>query len=304
VTFKQFTAFAAVAKHRSITKAAQALGVSQPSISKHLKTLEEKYNVKLLSRDAGRIELTEEGTVLLRDVEGILSQLQRIEQRFARFARNSISERPTVLKIAGSYAASALLLPSLLALFKRKHSDVPIVLRTGSTKNIKEMLLKSEVEIALLNETPVNPNLVGEVFRKEQLVVFAAANHPLARKKQLRLSDLNAAPLVATGGKGRRSTTEKILNGLADQGFRAKIAIRCGTPESVKAIVKKQIGVGILFRDTVMPEIKKKLFKRLNCGGLKLVGQSYIVYYNNRLLTPGAREFLTLLRTRGDKNVS
>src|SRR5262249_33138098 len=78
VSLKQFVAFATVAKHRSITQAARALAVSQPSISKHLKLLENKYKVKLFSRETGRLELTEDGLGLLEDVEIVLSQLDKI----------------------------------------------------------------------------------------------------------------------------------------------------------------------------------------------------------------------------------
>ena len=94
------------------------------------------------------------------------------------------SKQSDPLKIAGSYAASALVLPSLLVNF---------ILRTGTTREVKTMLLNSTVEIALLNELPVNPVFVSEPFRKEKLVVFAAPNHPLARKKKLTLSDLRQA---------------------------------------------------------------------------------------------------------------
>jgi len=163
------------------------------------------------------------------------------------------------------------------------------------------MLLNSEVEIALLNQSLGNPNLAAEPFREEKLIMFAAPSHPLVRKAELTLSDLNNAPFVATGGKGRASTTEKILKRFWHRGLRASVAIRCGTPEAVKAIVKNGIGVGILFQDTVIPEIRKKVFKPIKFPGLRLVGQSYIVYYKDRPLSANAREFLSLLRKKADK---
>jgi DNA-binding transcriptional LysR family regulator len=295
VSFTQLTAFAAVAETRSITKAAQALRVSQPSVSKHLKNLEAHYRVKFFERDGGVLELTEDGRTFQRRVSSILSQLAELEREFSRSADTGVSEP---LKVAGSYAASALLLPSVLAAFQKTHLNVRIILRTGSTNNVKAMLLNSEVEIALLNEKPVNPQLAGDVFREEKLVVFAASSHPLARKRKLALSDLNNALLVATGGKGRLSTTEKILKSCADQGVRARVGIRCATPEAVKAIVKKRIGAGILFEDSVLPDIRKRVFRALKFPGLKMAGQSYVVYYKGRPLSAHAADFLALLQGR------
>jgi DNA-binding transcriptional LysR family regulator len=164
---------------------------------------------------------------------------------------------------------------------------------------MKGMLLKAEVELALLNERPTNPNLVAEKFREEELLVFAAPGHPLSRKKELSLAEFNQAPLVATGGKG--SSSERILKLFARRGLRAQVAIRCGTPEAVKAIVRKGIGVGILFADMVAPEIRDKIFKALKFPGLKLIGHSYIVYYKNRPPSSHTLEFLALLREKRNK---
>jgi len=199
------------------------------------------------------------------------------------------------LKIAGSYAASALLLPSLLVNFKNKHRDTSIILRSGTTREVKTMLLNSTVEIALLNELPVNPEFASEPFRKEKLVVFAAPNHPLARKKRLTLSDLRQAALVTTG---MASAVDKMLNHLVQEGLGAKIAIQCGSPASVKIVVKNKIGLGILFQDMLIQEIRNKLFKVLEIPGLALTVQSYIVYYKDRPLSPPAKDFLALLRKR------
>ncbi|HWO41496.1 MAG TPA: LysR family transcriptional regulator substrate-binding protein, partial [Candidatus Eisenbacteria bacterium] len=140
--------------------------------------------------------------------------------------------------------------------------------------------------------------LVAEVFRKEKLIVFTAPNHPLSKKKRLTLSDLSNTVLIATGGKGRLSTTEKIIKQSAELGVKAKVGIRCATPEAVKAMVRKRIGAGILFQDSVMPDIRKKIFKILRFSRLQMVGQSYVVYYKDRPLSAHARDFLVLLNAR------
>src|SRR6059058_6200173 len=251
-------AFQAVANSGSITKAAQLLHVSQPSISKHVKNLERDCGVKLFERNVGAAELTDAGSSLLRHVD-------------------------------------ALLVPSLLVNFKSKHRDTSIILRSGTTREVKSMLLNSTVELALLNELPVNPEFASEPFRKEKLVVFAAPNHPLARKKRLTISDLRQAALVTTG---MASAVDKMLNHLVQEGLGAKIAIQCGSPASVKIVVKNKIGLGILFQDMLIQEIRNKLFKVLEIPGLALTVQSYIVYYKDRPLSPPAKDFLALLRER------
>ena len=292
MNFAQLKAFQAIANNGSVTRAAQLLQVSQPAVSKHLKKLEEDYGVKLFERSAGAAELTDAGSSLLRHVNAILVHLEEAKRELKSPESSTKSE---ILKVAGSYAASALLLPSLLVNFKSKHRDTSIILRTGTTREVKTMLLNSTVELALLNELPANPDFASEPFRKEKLVVFAAPSHPLARKKQLTLSDLRQAALVTTG---MASAVDKMLNHLVHEGLGGKIAIQCGSPASVKIVVKNKIGLGILFQDMLIQEIKNKLFKVLEIPGLALTVQSYIVYYKDRPLSPSAQDFLALLRQR------
>jgi DNA-binding transcriptional LysR family regulator len=292
MNFTQLKVFHAVANSGSVTRAAQFLHVSQPSVSKHLKNLERDYGVKLLERNAGAAELTDAGSSLLRHVNAILAHLEEAKNQLKAPKKLTKSDP---LKIGGSYAASALLLPSLLVKFKNTHRDTSIILRTGTTREVKSMLLNSTVEIALLNELPVNPDFASEPFRKEKLVVFAAPNHPLARKKRLSLADLRQAALVTTG---MASAVDKMLNHLVHEGLGARIAIQCGSPASVKIVVKNKMGLGILFEDMLIQEIKNKVFKVLGVPGLALTVQSYIVYYRDRPLSPSAQDFLALLRQR------
>jgi DNA-binding transcriptional LysR family regulator len=288
----QLMAFQAVANSGSITKAAQLLHVSQPSISKHIKNLERDCGARLFERNVGAAELTDAGSSLLRHVNVIIGHLEEAKKEL-RSPKNGTKSEP--LKVGGSYAASALLLPSLLVNFKSKHRDTSIILRSGTTRELKTMLLNSTVDLALLNELPVNPDFASEPFRKEKLVVFAAPSHPLARKKPLTLSDLRQATLVTTG---MASAVDKMLNHLVHEGLGAKIAIQCGSPASVKILVKNKIGLGILFRDMLIQEMRNKIFRVLEIPGLALTVQSYIVYYKDRPLSPPAKDFLALLRKR------
>ena len=187
----QLIAFQAVANNGSITKAAQLLHVSQPAVSKHLKKLEREYGVKLFERNAGTAELTDAGSSLLRHVNAILVHLDDAKKEL-KSPKDLI--KSDSLKVAGSYAASALLLPSLLVNFKSKHRDTAIILRTGTTREVKTMLLNSTVELALLNEFPVNPAFTSEPFRKEKLVVFAAPSHPARAEEAVELIRSSSSP--------------------------------------------------------------------------------------------------------------
>lgn len=296
MTFTQLMAFKAVADNGSVTKGAHLLNVSQPSVSRHLKNLEEYYGVKVFERSAGVTELTDKGRIILRRVNAILFHLEKLKEEVKPSDDLSKSQP---LKVAGTYAALALLLPSVMAAFERKHPDTPITLRSATTKDAMTMVLNSTVEIAIVNEKPINPHLESEPFQKEKLILFVVPNHPLARKAKLSLSDVNKARFVSTGG--RISTTERILRRFAHQGLKTKLGIRCATTDAVKAFVRERMGVGILFKDAVHNELRSGVFTPLAVPGLELTVQSYITYCAERALSAYAREFLTLLRTKSHK---
>ena len=115
MNFTQLKAFQAVANNGSITRTPQLLHVSQPSVSKHLKNLEADYGVKLFERNAGAAELTDAGSSLLRHTNSILVHLDEATKEL-KSPKSWTKSDP--LKVAGSYAASALLLPSLLVNFQ------------------------------------------------------------------------------------------------------------------------------------------------------------------------------------------
>jgi DNA-binding transcriptional LysR family regulator len=293
MTLRQFTAFAAVASHLNITKAAQALRMSQPSLSKLLKGLKEDYKVALFTRTGKGIELTEEDVEFLKQIEPVLAQLQVIE---GRCSNNSHSQQATPLRVGGTYALSSSILSSLLAIFKKRYPDVEVVLRSNAAVMLEQMILKGHLEIALTSVAPRSPELTAEFCVPLKLVAFAAKGHPVAHEKQLTLADLERMPLIIRDAANKHGTTETLLQKFRSLGYRPNIVMRCESPEAIKTAVSKKLGVGILYQDVLKQPTARGLFKQLRVSGLPIEGKSYIVYHKQRPLSPSGEAFLKLLR--------
>ena len=293
MTFRQFTAFAEVAKQLNITKAAQALRMSQPSMSKHLKTLEEDYKIKLFTRYAKGIKLTDQGREFIRDIEPILAQLQKVNQRYLSGVAEKKHEQ---LKIGGTYGPSSRILPSLLSSFKKRYPHIDVVLRSNSNAIIHHLVLSGELEIAITSRKPNSFLLYAEPYVPLRRVAFVARNTPLARKNTLNLIDLADVPLIIRGAGESSSSIYLLLNNLKKQGHKLDIAMRCESPEAIKMAVKQNLGVGFLYHDAVKESVDKGSFKIIQIRGLNMEGQTYIVYHNQRPLSHSAEEFLKLLR--------
>lgn len=293
MTIKQFIIFATVARHLNITRASQELHISQPSVSQHLKLLAEDYNVKLFKKSKRGIVLTGSGNLFLTKLMPILAQLDELKRAFVN---ESTESQVDSLVIGGTYGPSALLLPSLTGVFKRSYPRVELELRSANRPYMERLVLSSEVDIALVTGRPGSSNLVVEPYRKEKLVAFVARNHPLVSKRELTLTDFARVPLIIHGRKNSANTVTGILRGLQEKGLEPVVAVRCESPDAVKTAVRKKIGLGILYQDTVRRELGNGEFIHVKVHRLKLEGESFIIWYKDKPLSSAAWAFLNLLR--------
>ena len=117
---------------------------------------------------------------------------------------------------------------------------------------------------------------------------------PLTKRQKLSCDDLADMPLIVREGRG---STHKMLALLRSRGVKLNIALRCASPDALKAAVRKKMGVGILFCNLIEEDVRRKDLKLLRFAGLpRIIGNSYIVYNKNKALNAHTTEFLSLLR--------
>ncbi len=286
--------FAAVARHRNFSRASRKLHISQPAVTKQIKLLEKEYNTTLFTRGSRGVQLTEKGKAFLKDVRRLIKRYDKLKEKFG-----SVSSRSSVkaLSVGGSYSPSASFLPSLMARFKKNHPDVQLDLRTDNRLAVERMVLKGEVELAVINNPPLNGNLKMELYRSEPVVAFVASGHPLAKRKHVAWEDLRPVSFILRREERGSGTTVEYIKHLRMQGFSPSVRMRCDTPTEVKESVRRKIGVGVLYQDSVAESIKRREFKILKIPGEAFMGKSFIVYHKNRSLSPLAQEFLEVLRS-------
>jgi DNA-binding transcriptional LysR family regulator len=284
--------FVKVAKHRSLAKTARGMHVSSSSISQRLKSLENDFGVKLYKRNKDGIELTDSGHAVLSTASQVLDQIDNLRKTLNPNAQKAVKK----LTIAATYNPSAKYLPLAIASFQKSHPEIELVFITSYRRIVEKCVRDGEADIALI-QTPTQTSSLDlhfEHFVVDRLVFFAYAGHPVARKQTVRLEDLAALPLVIRNGKG---TTHKALDLLRARGLKLNVALRCATPDAVKAAVRSKVGIGILFQNMIEEEVRRREFKPLRITALPaLTGDTYIVYSKRKPLTLPASVFLELLR--------
>jgi DNA-binding transcriptional LysR family regulator len=288
MTLHQLRIFGAVAKHLNVTKAAHEVRISQPTVSKQLRLLEEEFRVKFYSRVGQGIELTEEGRRFWQAVQPILKGVNELRKTFPKTAKET-----EFFIVGGTQSPSSSLIPEALQAFKLKHPDVQPILRTGDSPILERMLLNSEVELALISKPSRDPRIALDPFCSEPIVAVVSAKHPLAKKQKLDLEELAKAPfIVRTGGT--------IAKRLAEIGIKLNPAIMCSSSEAVRSAVQSAVGIGLFFRDSVESGLREGYLKTIEIPRLKEIHvQFYTISRKGTPLSPYANDFLVLLqRTR------
>ena len=293
----QLAMFAAVARHGNLTKASEELGSSEPTVSRRLKSLQDHYGTQFLRRVSKGMEVTPEGKAFLRRIRPILAQVAALT---GSFKPTAVKDAPRVLRVGGTFSASARLLPRLLAGIRRHHPGTDITIRTRASDQLERSVLLSSMDLAVTERVAPSAALITEPFLPEKVVLFVLFNHRLAKKSQLKVADLLKEPLLLRGWLGASGVTDMALEKLRS-GAAVKIAMYCDGPTSIKAAVRQKMGVGVVSADVIRSEVASGEFKILKVRGLELAGQSYIVYSKQRSLSPIAQEFLEMLRRERDR---
>jgi DNA-binding transcriptional LysR family regulator len=206
--------------------------LTQPAISKRLKSLQQELGTKLYQRTGRGIELTEAGRSFLKKLEPILNQIAELKETCD--GKIPEEKKTKVLYIAAAFSMAANLLPSIIRRFERLHADLQVDCQTGSSQQIQQLILEGRAEIGLSTYRSLNSDIVSEPFRVQSLVFFVKRRHALAKRRRISLKDVLAYPLVTRAMMGAPTWAQDVLKELSDRGYKPRIALRCNGPLQVK----------------------------------------------------------------------
>lgn len=239
---QQLAYFLAVAQNGHFTKAAEALGITQPSLSKQIKVLEADLGAPLFSRARGHIGLTPAGEILLPLAERILTDVET--------AKLEVQELATLRRGRLRLGATPSLCVGLLAnALKRFHADYPgiqLVVEEGGSRDLVRDLIRGALDVALViaplaNDTPL---VTIPLLRENLVVVRSTGDSTLPNRSPLRITDLRDQPLVMfrRGYDLRRTTIEACRNA----GFEPRFAVEGGETDAVLRFVEVGLGAAVL----------------------------------------------------------
>lgn len=285
-----------VAELRSFSLAAGHLSLRQPTVSAHIRELEEKLGAKLLNRVGGEVTPTALGQVLLGRAKALLALKRETIAAVDHFQGKLSGE----LLIGGSNIPGEYILPRKLGAFLRKHPEVKPVLRIGDSAGIVEAVLDGGVELGFVGFKGGDGRLSFQKIWKDEMVLAVPKGHPWARLKAVSLSDLKREGFISReGGSG---TLRSFRSLLSRKGQKLEellhVIMELGSTEAIKEALIAGLGVSILSRTSIQREIGDGLLKEIPIRGLKLERDFYQVFHRDRPLSPVSQSFIHFLKNR------
>ncbi len=186
MTLTQLRYLVAIDRHRSFTRAAEACGVAQPTLSTQIRKLEEELEVTLFHRDRFRVRPTDIGAAIVEKAERILAQVDQLRVRAAEAEGEVAGElRLGVIPTVGPFV-----LPRSLPALVRRHPGLSVVVTELTTSDLLNELLAGRIDAALLATAEEVAGLEQEPLFDEPFVAYLSSNHPLLDRKALRREDL------------------------------------------------------------------------------------------------------------------
>jgi molybdate transport repressor ModE-like protein len=233
-----------VARHGSISAAAESLSYTQSAISQQIAALESEAGMKLLERRPRGVRLTTAGQTLVEHAERILARLQAAEAELSAIA----GLRGGQLRMASFPTAGATLMPVAIANFRASYPEVTLTLAEGEPQDIAARLKAGEFDLALLFEFAGESLLQQDMTRVElledPLYLALPQEHPLAGRKKLRLEDLASQAWVQTSSAS--PCARHVVDSCRAAGFEPKVSFESDDYQTVQGLVAAGVGVALI----------------------------------------------------------
>ncbi len=255
-SFRQLQSLVLVARLESVSKAAEAMHLTQPAVSLQLRTLEDITGTALTRKVGRNVQLTAAGEVMAAFSERILHLWEQAGDELA--ALNGISSG--TLRI-GAVTTAEHLLPPLLVPFTLARPDVRLKLQVGNRVEIVNLLARQEIDLAIMGTPPRELRTNAARFARHPMGFVASPAHPLMRKKKVTLADVSAANLlVRERGSGTRTAVERLFK---EGGHPLNFGSEVSSNEAIKRMVSAGLGLGFLSVHACALEFQAGLIKLL-----------------------------------------
>ena len=295
VTVHQLRLLVEVIDRGGFSRAAEALGLSQPAISHQMRALSTSVGLPLLEVVGRRVRLTQAGTLVYEHAKRILAEF---EDAGAALDELRGLRRGTI-RMAGDTTVGIYVLPDLLGAFRHEYPSIEVRLGVDNRQGVYDRLVAGEVDFVVVGRPWVNASipLIVRPFLDNELIAIASPRHRLAGRAQVTLAELAAEPFIGREpGSGTRETAEEALRAA---GLAVRPVMELASNGAIKRAVARDLGVSILSRYATALELQIGHLVELPVVGFPLRRQWHLAYARDRRLGPVDEAFLRFVDSPG-----
>jgi DNA-binding transcriptional LysR family regulator len=287
-SLRQLEIFVAISRTESVTRAADELSLSQSATSTALGEFERQFDLQLFDRIGKSLRINETGRQLLPRAVELLDRAHEIEallQGHAGFGYMKIGATLTV----GNYLATI-----LVARFLQEHPESRIQLQVHNTSTIVQQIVNHELDLGLIEGDSHHPDIEVQPWIADELVVFSAPDHPLAKLGNISIEQLLQEPwILREKGSGTRETFDRALR---NNHAKLNIRLELEHTEAIKRAVESGLGIGCISRLALKDAFRRGSLVPLATPELNLGRYFYFLWHKQKYQTTGMREFIALCK--------
>jgi DNA-binding transcriptional LysR family regulator len=287
-SLRQLEIFVAISKTESVSRAAEAIALSQSATSTALSELERQFNLQLFDRVGKSLSINETGLQLLPRAVDLLDRAKEIEallQGHAGFGYMKIGATLTV----GNYLTTL-----LVAKFLQEHPESRIQLQVHNTSTIVQQIVNHELDLGLIEGDTNHPEIEVQQWIADELVVFSAPDHPLVKESHISLEQLLQEPwILREKGSGTRETFDRAFN---NNHSKLNIRLELEHTEAIKRVVESGLGIGCISRLALKDAFRRGSLVPLTTPDLNLGRYFYFLWHKQKYQTKGIREFISMCK--------
>ena len=284
--------FCRIVESGSFSKAADAVYLTQPTVSGHIKKLEEELGVQLLDRLGHRAVPTKAGDLLYHYAKRMLAVRQEAQQALDEFKGGLRGE----LIIGASSIPGGYLLPPLISRFKALYPDISVALRVSYSKEILDAVIDGEYEVGAVGAKFDDARIDYQKFAEDEMVLVVHPGHPWAARGSVKVKELPTQPwFIRERGSGTRKIMEQAMEHRHVSTSALKVIGEMGNNEAIRQAVKAGGGIAIISKLAVQSDIKHRELAVVRVAGLKLTRDFYLVTHRHRSRSPICKAFLKFL---------
>ncbi len=285
--------FASVVERGGFTRAAQAIHISQPAVSRAVRELEEQLGLALLERSGGPLRCTEAGTALYRHAKGIFA-LEHAAESDLRGLRGLEAGN---LVVGAGRSIATYILPKLIARFLERFAGIDVRIVSDNTHAIEQQLLACEIDIALVEAPTSDPRIELLDWREDEMVILASAGHIFAERDPIDPAMLGTMRWVMReAGSGTREVAQKQLREI---GIEVHRILEVSSNGAVVQFVAAGLGVTMISLEVARDQIGLGRVMTIAIEGFRPSRRLYRARLRDRLMSPAARAFDAIAADEG-----